>query len=178
MTSWHKRGGSVTPLHSNPGSEDCQLCVNYCKYHQNDASPAWDHLLPSTSLRARTTSGLASPSTSPASESPGPNSTSRERRAGGKGKKAPPPPAETLSPSSQLSSPSQARLSGENFQPEKSCVGQHRKTNSVDSVETLTSTSTSTSLYPSLPPGPETFPVPAPRNIKPALPSKPEGISR
>ena len=73
------------------------------------------------------------------------------------GKKAPLPPSESLSPTQ--SSPSHPRLGGDNSGPEK---------DSVESLETA-------SLYPVLP---ETFPVPAPRSIKPAVPSKPEGISR
>ena len=67
-------------------------------------------------------------------------------------KKAPPPPAESLSP--PHCSPSHARLSGDNFQPEKP-PGHHRKTNSVDSVET-----------PSQSPHPGTSSLPCPANLR------------
>lgn len=127
-----------------------QIISQYPWFFQNDASLAWDHLLPPGSLRGRE----REPSLT--SQSPGQPSKVVERR-GGKGKKAPLPPAESLSPTQ--SSPSHPRLGGDNSGPEK---------DSVESLETA-------SLYPVLP---ETFPVPAPRSIKPAVPSKPEGISR
>ena len=86
--------------------------------------------------------------------SPGLPST-RERR-GGKGKKAPPPPAESLSPSQLQSQPRQAQW-GQLPAWEASWSSQEDQQCGQCG---------------------DTFPVPAPRNIKPAVPSKPEGISR
>jgi len=141
-----------------------QIISQYQWFFQNDGSQPWDHLLPSSSLTV--TNSLPQPAVpslpSTLNSSPVPNT--RERK--GKGKKAPPPPGESLSPPN--SSPSHARLSGDNFQPEK-VTNLHRKTNSMDGVES------NTNLYPALS---DSFPVPAPRNIKPVVPSKPEGISR
>ena len=161
------------------------IISQYQWFFQNDAQPSWDHQLPAQ-LCPATDNHLATPLSPPASfshHSPVPNT--RERKS--KVKKAPLPP-DTGSPSS---SPSHTRYSGDSFSQSSSeaSISNHRKTNSVDTIEVYIPSSPQHQLYPSLPPkdSPNTkdlpysvspFPVPAPRNIKPAIPNKPEGISR
>jgi len=108
-------------------------------------------------------------------------------------KKAPLPPSGDLN--SPSSSPNRARFSGDNFTQNVSGTdtppSSHRKTNSVETIDLhIPPSPASHHLYPSLP-GKDVsrveengthnshqFPVPAPRSIKPAIPNKPEGISR
>jgi len=166
------------------------IISQYQWFFQNDAQPSWDHQLPAhlnpapdnvSAPAANHHLAATPPAATLTNHSPVPNT--RERKS--KVKKAP------LPPESPSSSPSHARYSGESFSQSSSetSIGNHRKTNSVDTIELHIPGSPPHQLYPSLPPkdSPNTkdlpysvspFPVPAPRNIKPAIPNKPEGISR
>lgn len=160
---------------------------------------SWDHNLPSSlspsPLRLPDSSHLATPTYTPPissfNVSPAPNTRERKNKV----KKAPPPPSGESGSSASSSSP--LNLSASN----------HQKTNSNNSnheASFLNSSNDSSPpqdpSYPSLPVHTKEHhkgveigfdklisdnrdtnflcPVPAPRTLKPALPNKPEGISR
>ena len=128
------------------------IITQYELFFQNDASLPWDHLLPSTPL------GLYQP---PPTTSPGP--TNREKK--GKGKKAPPPPSNSIAMSSPPASPSLNVHEGG-----KQKTGSQPPSHAPLSPP-MSSLPPTQSLYPAIP-------IPAPRSGKPAIPTKPEGISR
>jgi len=127
------------------------IITQYEWFFQNDASLPWDHLLPTTPLCQY----QSSPTTTTY------NPTTIERK--GKGKKAPQPPTSPpTSPQTPASSPrSKSKEDERSKPPASSQPPSHAPPNPPTST-----------LYPTLPP------VPAPRSIKPAIPTKPEGISR
>ena len=132
------------------------IITQYEWFFQNDASLPWDHLLPTTPL------GLYQPCRPTATE----DRPATMERQKGKGKKAPPPPSSATVTSSPPASP-QTPASHRS----KSLEGGRLKTASQPPSHAPPNPPTP-SLYPGLPP------IPAPRSSKPAIPTKPEGITR
>jgi len=174
------------------------IIIQYKWFFQNDAQlPSWDHQLPVCLTACQLSPGsidtnhLATPALALNMSQISPVPNTRERKS--KFKKAPLPPSGDLN--SPSSSPNRARFSGDNFTQNVSGTdtppSSHRKTNSVETIDLhIPPSPASHHLYPSLP-GKDVsrveengthnshqFPVPAPRSIKPAIPNKPEGISR
>jgi len=146
------------------------------QYHwlfQNDAVVAWDHQLPAGPLGPCTPPSnsdmlaLARPAAPRLASSPMP--TTRERK--GKGKKAPPPPElGHASPTQSHASPSS--------QSHASPPGHAPSPSNSPSPHSRQQQPAANHNADHSPAPPALFPVPAPRSVKPAVPSKPEGISR
>ena len=156
---------------------------------------SWDHNLPSSLSPSPPSlpdsSHLATPTYTPPISSfhvsPAPNTRERKNKV----KKAPPPPSGESGSSSPLN------LSASNHQKTNSNNANHEASYLNSSID---SSPPQDSLYPSLPGHPKEHhkgaeigfeklmsdnkdtdficPVPAPRTLKPAIPNKPEGISR
>ena len=149
---------------------------------------SWDHNLPSSlspsPLRLPDSSHLATPTYTPPissfNVSPAPNTRERKNKV----KKAPPPP----SGESGSSASSPLNLSASNHQKTNSNNSNHEASFYIN--PSIDSSPPQDPLYPSLPEigfdklisdNKDTVflcPVPAPRTLKPAIPNKPEGISR
>eukprot|EP00092_Neocalanus_flemingeri_P030479 GFUD01033086.1.p1 GENE.GFUD01033086.1~~GFUD01033086.1.p1 ORF type:complete len:647 (-),score=306.09 GFUD01033086.1:446-2386(-) len=196
------------PLDVTVGSALAQvvelIITKYEWFFQNDASLPWDHLLPTSPLGLL----CQPPSTSsPFHPSPVPTTRDRKGK-GKKAPPPPstdfsspsssPSPSRVTSSPSHLPSPatlphSESPQTGHqpnntngqsSYQRSKSAEGGKHKTASQPpnqpppSPPQPTPSLPTPSLYPDLPPQDRTFPIPAPRSVKPAIPSKPEGITR